>query len=391
VVSPDLTNPDFWHAPDVHETVAALRSLGNVFRHDTASEGRIWSVIGYDAAVDVLGNHAAFSNEGGALLGSNGVTPFGVGRMMALTDPPRHGELRAPANPFLSARAVGQLQSYIRSIAADLVRRATARGNVEFVREVAAPLPAAVMCDLFGVPRHDRDAIVQMCDAAFLGDSPRHRSLGHQQVLAYFFDLVSARRACPGHDLLSALTACRFQGGPLKDDDVVLNCDNIFVGGVQTVRHTAALAMVALAHDREAWEAMRSPGCNLDLAVEELLRWTSAGVNIVRTVTRPSEIEGERVEPGERVVLWVPAVNRDPAVFPEPHRLDLQRTPNHHLTFGRGTHYCIGAPLARLELRALFEELRTRVRSLTILEPPVYTHSIIDLGLESLRIQLVGA
>jgi cytochrome P450 len=391
VVIPDLTNPDFWHAPDVHETVSELRTLGNVFHHDTASEGRIWSVIGYDAAVAVFGNHVAFSNEGGALLGSNGVTPFGVGRMMALTDPPKHGELRAPANPFFSARAVGQMQSYIQSIAADLVRQAIARGEVEFVRDVAAPLPAAVMCDLLGVPRKDRDAVVGMCDDAFLGDSARDRSFGHQQVLAYFFDLVSARRACPGHDLLSALAACRFQGAPLKDDDVVLNCDNILVGGVQTVRHTAALAMVALAHDSDAWETMRSAACNLDLAVEELLRWTSAGVNAVRTVARPCEIEGARVAPGERVVVWIPAVNRDPAVFPEPNRLDLHRTPNHHLTFGRGTHYCIGAPLARMELRALFEELRTRVRSLTILEPPVYTHSIIDLGLESLRMRLVAA
>jgi cytochrome P450 len=390
-VFPDLTEPAFWHRPDVHEAIAALRARGNVHRHPTADEGPICSVLDYATAMVVLGNHTAFSNEGGALLGTRGRTPLGVGKMMALTDPPCHHELRAPAIPFFSAQRVASLEPYIRAIVVGLVERAIAQREVEFIRGVASPLPAAVMCDLFGVPASDRETVVQMCDDAFLGASPQHRSIGHQRLLAYLFDLVEARREQPGQDVLSALATCTIGGARLKAQDVVLNCDNILVGGIQTVRHTAALGVLALTTHPDAWETLRASDCDLDVAVEEVLRWTSAGVNAVRTTSRACEANGVPFEPGERVVIWLPAVNRDPAVFAEPNRFDLRRAPNHHLTFGRGPHYCIGAPLARLELRVLFEELRRHVRQLELVAPPRPTDSIIDLGLESLHLHLVAA
>lgn len=386
----DPTDPAFWFRSDAHDLVAALRRESPVVKHATENEGTIWSLFSYDAATVVLDDPKVFSSEGGSLLGSGPSAPPGAGQMMALADPPRHRELRSPVMPFFSSKQVSGLKARVNQLSRELVERAIELGEVEFVRDVASVLPMEIMCDLMGVPSSDRHDVVAMCDSAFLGRTRDERSAGHLRLMGYLFELALDRRRAPRHDIVSAVATHRVDGELLPLEDVVLNCDNVLVGGVQTVRHAASMSLYTLMNHPGAWRALRE-GADVGLAVEELLRWTSVGSHTVRTAKQPASVAGAEIPAGDRLVVWFTAANRDEAVFSRPDELDLARPDNRHLAFGAGLHYCIGAHLARLELRILLSELIRRVRAVEQTGIAVPTHSIIDLGLESLPLKLSPA
>jgi cytochrome P450 len=244
-----------------------------------------------------------------------------------------------------------------------------------------------VMCDLMGVPSPDRDHVVAMCDSAFLGHTREERSEGHLRLMGYLFELALDRRQAPRPDVVSALATHRIDGELLPLEDVVLNCDNVLVGGVQTVRHAASMGLLTLVEHPEAWQALRE-GADVDLAVEELLRWTAVGSHTVRTTKQAATVAGTEIPAGQRLVVWLTAANRDEAVFAKADDLHLSRPNNRHLAFGAGLHYCIGAHLARLELRMLLSELVRKVETVEQTGTAVPNHSIIDLGLESLPLRL---
>lgn len=385
----DLVEPGFWTRDDCHDLLAAMRRDAPVQRHESAAEGPLWAVLSYRHAAEVLGDPAVFSSRGGSLLGTGpGAPPAGTDRMMALSDPPLHRRYREPALPLLSSRRAAALSGRVRDLTGQVVRRAVERGETDFVRDIGATVPLTVMCDLMGVAEADRDAIVRLCDQAFLGRDAEERREAHQRLLPYLFRQALDRRDRPGDDLISALAAPRPDGTRLGVEEIVLNCDNIIVGGVQTVRHTAAMSMLALLRHPDRLRAMLDGAVDFRRATEELLRWTSVGLHVLRTARRDVELGGQRVREGDRVVVWVPAANRDEAEFADPGTLLLDRHPNRHIAFGWGPHYCIGAPLARVELTALFEALAEHVADVEQVAEPVPNRSIINFGLESLRVSL---
>lgn len=384
----DLTDPRFWVGRQAHQTVAHMRRQAPVRRHDTPSEGPIWSVLDYAHAVEVLGDAETYGSRGGSLLGT-GNPPAGAGRMMALAEAPRHREYRDRAAPFFSARAVRRIEDRVRALCAELIDAALGRERVDFVGEIAGVIPTTVMCEVMDVPVADRPEVVRLCDEAFLSASPDRRRAAHQELFAYLLELAVRRRADPGDDLVSALAADTGPRPALTMEEVVLNCDNIIVGGVQTVRHTAAMSLHTLIEHPAAWARLADGEASTTSAVEELLRWTSVGVHVLRTARRDATLGGHRISAGDRVVVWVPAANRDPAAFPDPDELDLSRGPNRHLAFGRGPHFCIGALVARLELRVLLEELVARAERVAPAGAAVPALSIINLGLASQPVRLI--
>ncbi|WP_411139656.1 cytochrome P450 [Streptomyces sp. x-80] len=387
----DLTDPDLWSRPDLPAVIDALRAKSPVQRTETADDGPVWSVLSYELAAEVLRNTAVYSSEGGSLLGSGeGRTPVGSGRMMALTDPPRHRDLRAPAAPFFSSGGVRNASRSIAELADSLVAEAVARGEVDLVDTVAA-LPLAVMCDLLEIPDEDRDMVVRVCDDAFLCRTPEERRAGHQRLLPYLFQQVLLRRADPGDDLISKVATYRVQGRPMPVEDVVLNLDNIVVGGVQTVRHTAAMGLLALVQHPELWRQLRDGEAEIGAALDELLRWTSVGLHTLRTASRDTELGGRLIRRGERVVVWTWAANHDAAAFDRPHDIILDRSPNKHLALGLGAHYCIGAPLAKAELEGLFSAMLRRVTEIRPTGPLRHNGSIINFGLDHFPVRLVTA
>ncbi|MFE7660132.1 cytochrome P450 [Streptomyces celluloflavus] len=385
----DLTDPGLWSRPDLPAVIDALRAKSPVQRTETADDGPVWSVLSYELAAEVLRNTAVYSSEGGSLLGSGeGRTPVGSGRMMALTDPPRHRDLRAPATPFFSSGGVRNASRSIAELADSLVAEAVARGEVDLVDTVAA-LPLAVMCDLLEIPDADRDMVVRVCDDAFLCRTPEERRAGHQRLLPYLFQQVLLRRADPGDDLISKVATYRVQGRPMPVEDVVLNLDNIVVGGVQTVRHTAAMGLLALVQHPELWRQLRDGEAEIGAALDELLRWTSVGLHTLRTASRDTELGGQLIRRGERVVVWTWAANHDAAAFDRPHDIILDRSPNKHLALGLGAHYCIGAPLAKAELEGLFSAMLRRVTEIRPTGPLRHNGSIINFGLDHFPVRLV--
>lgn len=386
---PDLTEPAFWARADSHLVLRELRRQAPLWRLESETEGPLWCVLSHALAGEVLGDAARFSSERGSLLGTGrDRAPAGAGKMMALTDPPRHRDLRGLVMPFFSKRKAAELKGRVAALTRQVVQGALHAPETDFVREISTAVPLNVMCDLLGVPDEDRDHVVRMCDRAFLGDTPEERAEAHQQLLPYLFALGMRRQTDPRDDIISTLVTHEVDGHRLPLDEALLNCDNILVGGVQTVRHTSTMAMLALTRHPDAWRAMRADGYDAELGVEELLRWTSVGLHVLRTARVDTELAGRRIRAGDRLVVWTPAANRDEEEFEAPDRLRLDRTPNRHVAFGWGPHYCIGAPLARVELACLFDALTEAAAWVEVLRPPVPNRSLINFGLDSLDVRL---
>ncbi|MEV7770273.1 cytochrome P450 [Kitasatospora sp. NPDC086791] len=387
--SVDLTDPDLWARPDTSGLIAELRREAAVHRTDTVDDGPVWSVLSYRHAAEVLRDATLYSSEQGSLLGAGeGNVPVGSGRMMALTDPPRHRELRAPANPFFAPGPVRGAVRGITDLAASIVDRAVELGEVDLVDAVSA-LPLSVMCDLLDVPEQDREMVERVCDVAFLGGTPEERRAGHQQLIPYLLHQVMLRRTDPRDDLISKMATYRVGGKLLPVEDVVLNLDNIVVGGVQTVRHTAAMGLYTLVRNPDLWRTLQRGEVGMDSALDELLRWTSVGLHTLRTASRDTELDGRSIRRGDRVAVWVWSANRDPEAFDRPEEIRLDRSPNKHLSLGLGAHYCIGAPLAKAELGALFTAVLERVATIEPTGPVTHNRSIINFGLDHFPVRLV--
>ncbi|GAB2698298.1 cytochrome P450 [Kitasatospora kifunensis] len=387
----DLSDTTFWEGPDVAARIDALRAAAPVRRTTVAGDGPIWSVLSYQHAAQVLGEAENFSSLGGSLLGTSpdGSVPAGSGKMMAFCDPPVHRTIRTPLTPFFNARNTASYAPRLTQLAEQAVRSGLEQGEVNFV-DVIAPVPLAVMCDLLDIPMADREKVVALSDRAFLGTTAEARRAGHQELIRYLFTHTITHRARPAEDLVSVLATHRMDGSLLPIEDVVLNLDNILVGGVQTVRHTAAMGMLALLRNPRQLQALWEGEIEPVDAVDELLRWTSSGLHVLRTAARDVTLGGAEIRAGEKVVVWTWAANHDPAQFERPEELLLDRTRGRHLGLGWGPHFCLGAALAKAELAAIFRALRDQVRSIELIGTPRHNKSIINFGLDELPVRLVA-
>ncbi|MBU8858623.1 cytochrome P450 [Micromonospora sp. WMMB482] len=390
--SVNLVDPALYAGGDPYRVWAALRRHAPVYRHPATEMPAFWALTRYDDVKEVYRDHETYSSAQGILLRpeSDGSDPGG-GRTLALTDPPRHRELRSLVERWFATRAVRRLASTMRPTVRDIVDRALDQGECDFVADIAARLPLFVICGLMGVPSADHELIFQLTSQAFGATEPRARSAAHQEILRYFVALIQKRRRSPSNDLVSALVHGRVEGRPLEADDILLNCDNLLVGGTENVRLAAAGGMEVFLQHPDQWHRLGEEPHLMAPAVEEVLRWTSSATHIMRTATRQARLREHTIEPGDRVVLWIPSANRDESVFDEPDRFDIGRTPNRHLALGAGRHFCVGSVLARAELTVLFTELRQRVADVEPAGAPVRLSSIVVNGLERLPVRLRAA
>jgi cytochrome P450 len=205
-------------------------------------------------------------------------------------------------------------------------------------------------------------------------------------ILQYFEDLAAARTKCPSDDLVSALTSASIDGSKLSPDEVLLNCDNLLVGGTENTRIAATGGMLAFLEHPGEWQALSRDPALLPSAVEEVLRWTSTATHIMRTATRPVVLRDRHIEAGERVTLWNPSANRDEAVFADADCFSIRRRPNRHIALGYGEHFCLGGTLARYELRLLYSELLRNTKRIELDGAPVALSSIVVNGYSKLPV-----
>ncbi|MFF0568468.1 cytochrome P450 [Streptomyces sp. NPDC004041] len=386
-----LVDPELYATGDPHPVWRWMRDHDPVRRHEAGEYPAFWSVTRYEDVRTVYQDAKVFSSAQGILLRprSHGRDPGG-GRTLALTDPPRHKALRSLVADWFTTRSVRALEDAMRGAVRQVVTRAAGLGTCDFVTDVAARLPLYVICRLMGVPDHEQEMLFALTSRAFGAGEPEARSGAHQEIMAYFVELMYRRMDRPEDDLVSALVNGEVDGELLTEEDILLNCDNLLVGGTENVRLAVAGGMKTFLDRPDAWERLRADRGLMPTAVEEVLRWTSSATHIMRTVTEPVMLRDRPLEAGDRVVLWTPSANRDERHFADPDLFDIARRPNRHLALGAGTHFCLGAMMTRTEMRILFTELLDSVRAIEQTGPAVALSSIVVNGLESLPVRITA-
>jgi cytochrome P450 len=386
----NLVDPGLYSDGDPFVQWRWLRANEPVYRHPRTDYPSFWALTRYEDIKAAFRDTATFSSAQGILLrpAGHGADPGG-GRTLALTDPPRHRQLRGLVDEWFTVRSVRAIEAMMREVAGTVLDLAVEQEHCDFVEDIAARIPLYMICSMMGVPESDWELLFTLSRQAFGAADPMTRRLAHLKIMEYFEDLTVVKAASPADDLVSVLVTGEIEGERISQEEILLNCDNLFVGGTENTRIAAAGGMLAFLEQPDQWRLLVEDPALLPTGVEEVLRWTSTATHLMRTAMRPVEIHGRYISPGDLVTLWLPSANRDDEVFADPDRFDVTRRPNRHLALGSGEHFCLGSMLARIEIRFLYQELIDRS---IVIEPdgaPGRLGSIVVNGLEHLPVRLV--
>jgi cholest-4-en-3-one 26-monooxygenase len=290
---------------------------------------------------------------------------------------------------------VARLEPFVRHVVGTVIDDAEAAGEGEFVADVAARLPFIVICELLGIPNEDRGALFAAIKPMMVTDvdlATEKRMLDPMNaatsLIDYLRDTIEKRAADPRPDLISGLVDAEIDGQQLSRAEMLALCILLFIAGSETTMNGTSGGMLAFFEHPEQRARVAADPSMLPGAVEEILRYVSPTlVSMVRTATRDVEVRDVTIREGQKITLWYGSANRDEDVFADPDRFDVTRSPNEHLAFGFGAHFCLGAQLARLELRVIFEELFARLPDLTLAGEPRRLRSNIFNGLERLPVR----
>jgi cytochrome P450 len=404
----DLANPDNYLDRLPFEWFDELRRRAPVFWHEEPSPNHgFWAVTRYDDLVAVHMDWQTFSSEKGAVaLEELEPDQLQIRRSMLETDPPRHRELRNICNKRFSARAVGRYEDFIREVARGVLDRALEREELDFVPEISRELPIRFLCAIFTVPQEHAPMLIEWGDAMIGNQDPEFsaavvdrvdteefrylpfRSPIAAKVFEYADRLRDLRLDEPQEDVINALTVAQREG-VLTEREFQNYFSLLMIAGNETTRHTISHGMQALMENPEQLRALKEDPSKIQLAVEEILRWATPVLHFRRTATRDTELGGRRIRAGDKVVTWYISANRDETRFEDPYRFDVSRTPNEHVTFGPGgPHFCLGAHLARLETKILFQELLPRIRSIEPAGPVQRMRSNFVNGIKHLPVRV---
>lgn len=406
----DLTSGRSFLAGPPHQAFDVLRAAGGVAWHrepppDPAfNRGDVlrfvespgfWVVSSHELVTTVLRNPALFSSQlGGTTMPSLAPESLAMFRQMMLNmDPPEHVRLRRILQPIFTPRAVERLRQEVATNAGEIIDDLAGASQCDLVTSVSAEMPLRVLADLLGMPREDRHLIYKWSNALLGFDNPdeaqhAEEALGaFAELLAYGQTIADARRTEPLDDVVSRIVHAEVDGEQLDDTEFAMFWLLLVVAGNETTRNTLSGAVIAL-RENDLWGWLGDHPEQLPTAIEELLRYVSPVMQFRRTATEDTVLGDQRVRAGDKVVVWYGAANRDPAVFSNPHGLDLGRDPNPHVAFGVGPHFCLGAHLARLELVEMLGQLLAHAPSLTLDGPVTRAASNFINGVSHLPVRL---
>jgi cholest-4-en-3-one 26-monooxygenase len=384
-----------------HEWFTYLREHQPVFHHPEPHGPGFWVVSKHADVQAVSRDPVTYSSDqdrGGITPLEEPETPMPAGgiKVLIAMDPPEHTRYRKLVNRGFTPRMINALEPRIRELAASILDRAIAKRTCDFVVDVAAELPVEVISELIGVPKQDRHKIFEWTNRIVGAEDPEYFVSEDQmqramtEMFVYVHELCEQRRREPRDDIMSALLQAELEGDKLTD--LELNAFFLFLSsaGNETTRNAAAHGLNAFLENPQQYDKLvQDPERLIGSATEEILRWATPTMYLRRNVTRDTELRGRALKAGDKLSLWYVSANRDEDVFDDPFRFDIEREPNDHVAFGGpGPHFCLGASLARLELRVLFEELARRVPVLRPLGAPVRLRSNIVAGIKHLPVEL---
>ena len=364
--------PVWWHAPT---------------EYTPGGEG-FWVVSRYNDVVDVFKDAETFSSELG---GTQIFDGRGAGYQLNQTDDPKHRRLRDLVNTGFLPRMIGRLEAQLRERTRHILDGISPEEPFDFVPTVARELPLQAICIILGIPQEDREELGHIVDLAIGAGTGEALALEHIKRLGAYADrIVEQKRREPADDILSVIVHAQLEDGSPQLDNRELRAffALLFPAGAETTRSSIAGGLVALIENPHELERLRSDPGLMKSAVEEIVRWTSPSVYKRRTTTRDIELRGQRIRQGQKVTIWEMSANRDEDEFVDPFRFDIGRSPNFHIGFGLGTHFCLGANLARLEIRVVFEELLARYADFEIVGDLEWTNNNRLVGLTRLPLRV---
>jgi cytochrome P450 len=390
----DLLDPATFSAGHPAEVYAHLRAHAPVYLNPEPGGRGFWALTRYQDVCAVDRDFDAFSSEPTIMIvdpppGAAG--PLGDAQMMLMMDPPRHTAFRKLIRARFTRDAAQSRSAWLGRLARRIVDAVIERGTCDFVADVAGEMPSLVIAELMGLPAEDGRELYKLTEAIHAAPeagAPLSGAEALERMFAYGMDLIARKRAHPADDLSTRLLAAEVEGRRLTDPEFLLYFLLLVDAGGDTTRNLLAGGLLALCRNpaQMSWLLADLPG-RLASAREELLRYVSPVIYMRRTATRPATIAGVSIAPGDKVVMYFGAANRDPDRFAEPDRLDLARPAEGHVAFGGGPHVCLGQHLARLETDAVLVEALSRMKDIEVLEEPEWLASTFISGPRSLPIR----
>lgn len=382
----DLNDPERFVRMEHHAMFTKLRAEDPVhWQQDDFRGGGYWNVVKHADLIEVNRDTATFSSEIGGTMIMSGQFPVGEdpdammdtrGVLMLDMDPPKHTRYRLLVNKGFTPRMIGLIEQALRHRAALIVDNVIERGTADFVDDIASELPLQAIAEIMGVPQEDRRKLFEWSNRMVGAGDPEYMADdtgdAFVELFTYVNGLAAERRTDPHDDIVTKLLNAEIEGEQLSELEFDMFMMLLAVAGNETTRNATAHGMYALLTHPEQFELLKSdPEARIDDAVEEVLRWASPVLHFRRTATADTEIRGRQIKAGDRVVIWHISANRDEDVWDDPFVFDITRNPNPHVAFGGGgSHFCLGANLARMELKLILTELVTRLPDMQLAGEP---------------------
>lgn len=393
----DLLDPDLFQSGEHHAAFTKLRAEGPIHWHEHPDGKGFWSIVGHAALTEINRDPERFSSETGGISIDNHHEAEGEdsidqrGLNMLYTDPPKHTRYRRLVSKGFTPRMIGLLEQYLTHRSVVIVDNVIERGECDFVDDLAAELPLQAIAEIMGVPNDDRkllfdwtNTMVGMDDPDYEGD-PRAAAMS---MYAYSNDLAKKRALDPQDDIITKLINAEIEGDRLNEFEIDMFMLLLAVAGNETTRTATTHGMRALLeHPDQRNLLVGDLDKYLPTAVDEIVRWATPVMHFRRTATVDTEVAGTQMKAGDRIVMWHVSANRDETVWDDPFTFDITREDNPHIGFGAGgAHFCLGANLARMELKLIFNEILTRLPDLAMAGEPEILRSNFIAGVKSMPV-----
>lgn len=369
-----------------HEEWALLRREAPVFHYERPDVYPFWAITKHADLIEVsrqpeLFNELPAERQRLAIFKDNPNEERSeepILRQLLNMNPPEHGAYRAVVNRRFTPRAIEQLRAQIEEVTADVLDSVTGANEGDFVTQVSAKLPLAVISEMFGIPRSDWTMMFRLSNEMIGPEDPEYNKnttiretleRARFEFFQYFSGLVQERLKNPRDDVASALAHGRVNGDPIPQFETLSYFALLIIAGNETTRNAITGGLYALINHPEQWQQLKRDPALIPAAIEEILRWTSPVIQFTRIAMRDTTLRNQKIQEGEVLALFYPSANRDEEVFADPFKFDIRRTPNPQIAFGIGEHYCLGANLARLELQIMFRQLVERLESVEMTGP----------------------